>query len=331
MASSCCTPNSELVAELKHIEWMKNLPTNLHNEPITKLAIPGTHDSFAFHLTSQPGPDLIPNLRRFHWILRPIIRNWSITQNKNFTEQLQIGIRYFDLRVCRTTDKNLCEKSPFTFTHGLLGRLVRECLEEMNEFLNKYSQEIILLDFNHFYDFIEDHGHKKLIDLIHEIFGTKLCTTARTINECTLNYLWNHKQQVILLYDEDADKCTPYMDKIGHFFKVCESPWPNTPRVENLFLFLNEKVSQPRPTTCINVTQGQTTPDGSSIQRNPFSSLYANAKQTNTALIEWISHRQRDPSLINGVNVVICDFADQAFTNSVINLNYKNSTKEIST
>jgi hypothetical protein len=78
----------------------------------------------------------------------------------------------------------------------------------------------------------------------------------------------------------------------------------------------------------VNVVQGQITPDSSTIQNNPFSSLFTIAKQTNTRLIEWISHRQRDPSLINGVNVIICDFADQAFTDAVINLNYKISTKQ---
>ena len=134
-----------------------------------------------------------------------------------------MGIRYFDLRVCRTTDRSLHLKSPFTFTHGLLGGLVRESLEEINEFLNTHSKEIILLDFNHFYNFDDQCDHDQLIHLIHEIFGKKICTTAQTITECTLNYLWNNKQQVILLYERDADQCTAYVDRIGHFFKVMKS------------------------------------------------------------------------------------------------------------
>lgn len=137
-----------------------------------------------------------------------------------FAEQLNLGIRYFDLRVCRTADQHLHKKSPFTFTHGLLGHLVRDGLHEINNFLNKHSKEIVLLDFNHFYDFNEQCGHDQLIHLIHEIFGTKLCTTARTINQCTLNHLWSNKQQVILLYEKHADQCSAYMDRIGHFFQV---------------------------------------------------------------------------------------------------------------
>jgi hypothetical protein len=62
-------------------------PVEIHSE-ITELifiyAI-GTHDSFAFYLTNQPGPDLAPNLRRIRIFIHPIIKNWSITQNKTFT------------------------------------------------------------------------------------------------------------------------------------------------------------------------------------------------------------------------------------------------------
>jgi hypothetical protein len=86
--------------------------------------------------------------------------------------------------------------------------------------LKKYSHEIILLDFNHFYDFNDQYGHEQFIELIHEIFGNKICTTAETIVECTLNYLWNHQQQVILLYGQKRDQCSVYIDRIGHFFQV---------------------------------------------------------------------------------------------------------------
>lgn len=82
-------------------------------------------------------------------------------------------------------------------------------------------------------------------------------------------------------------------------------------------------MSKARPTNCINVVQGQITPDSASIQSNPFSSLEAAAKETNRRLLEWLSHRHRDPSVVDGVNVVICDFADQIFVDTVIMLNYK--------
>jgi hypothetical protein len=102
MTTSCSTSDSQLPSQSKHKEWMKNLPASLHDEPISKIAIPGrnlirnhrisfrflfigTHDSFAYYLTSQPGPDLSPGIRRICLFICPIIKNWSITQNKTFT------------------------------------------------------------------------------------------------------------------------------------------------------------------------------------------------------------------------------------------------------
>ncbi len=41
MAMSCCKSVSRLIVEPKYVEWMKNLPNDLHNEPLTKIAIPG--------------------------------------------------------------------------------------------------------------------------------------------------------------------------------------------------------------------------------------------------------------------------------------------------
>lgn len=149
-----------------------------------------------------------------------IDRSTSIRFDVIRLEQLQMGIRYFDLRVCRTTNGNHAKNSPFTFTHGFLGDLVRPRLDEINRYLEQHSKEIVLLDFNHFYDFNDQCGHDQLIHLIHDVFGSKLCTTARIIHDCTLNYLWSHGQQVILLYDHQAEKCSAYMDRVGHFFQV---------------------------------------------------------------------------------------------------------------
>lgn len=44
----------------------------------------GTHDSFAFKLTRQPGPDLDASLRRVNLLISPIIKNWSLTQQFTF-------------------------------------------------------------------------------------------------------------------------------------------------------------------------------------------------------------------------------------------------------
>jgi hypothetical protein len=46
MAAGCCKSMDELIIDAKLVEWMKNLPAELHDEPITKIAIPGKNKLF---------------------------------------------------------------------------------------------------------------------------------------------------------------------------------------------------------------------------------------------------------------------------------------------
>ncbi|CAF0870263.1 unnamed protein product [Didymodactylos carnosus] len=315
----------EALAVNSRTEWMKNLPEHLHTEPISKIAIPGSHDSFSYYLTSSAGPNLTPALRRLSYILPSFIRNWSKTQQWTFTEQLMNGIRYFDLRVCLKNDQ-------FYFVHGLLGDTVIHGLNEIKEFLDKYDKEIVLLDFNHFYSFDENFMcHEQFLTIIHQIFGKKLCTTIKLINECTFNHLWENKQQVILLYELHPDQqCQKHMDRVGHFFQICDSPWPNTANIDQLFIYLDKAMQKPRSSACINVVQGLVTPDGAMIRRSLFNSLESVARIVNQRLCEWIKQRKRDPSNVNGVNIVICDFVNlYDFSDIVIQLNYKNENINI--
>jgi len=164
--------------------WMKELPSHLHEVPITQLSIPGSHDSGSFYLDSSsstaPGEaKVINNLaRRFPRVTKRIVRNWSITQNLNIYEQLKRGIRYFDFRVAY-----LESTKQFYVVHGLYGSLYSELFEEINKFLTEYPKEILILDFNHFYGFTAEQ-HKDFMDMIAECFQGKLyASKAKGRNE----------------------------------------------------------------------------------------------------------------------------------------------------
>ncbi|CAF0952656.1 unnamed protein product [Rotaria sordida] len=131
MTAACCASNTDLsVPREKHIEWITNLPASLHDEPISKLAIPGSHNSFAYDLTRTAGPDLSVGLRRFLPLIGCFIKRWSVTQKETFIGQLETGIRYFDLRVCRMTDKASNQTSQFNFTHDNNDIFIRENIIE---------------------------------------------------------------------------------------------------------------------------------------------------------------------------------------------------------
>ena len=77
-------------------QWMKNLPEQATQEPLNRLAIPGSHDSGAywFNLTlplSADQPKVLRQLDRFTSTVRRIVRRWSLTQDLTIGEQLLSG------------------------------------------------------------------------------------------------------------------------------------------------------------------------------------------------------------------------------------------------
>ena len=81
--------------------WMKNLPDYIKNRPITTIAIPGSHDSFAHQLDtssgfSQNAPGVVKTIGKYtkyvgvvdKHIVKNVVKAWSITQDQDVAEQL---------------------------------------------------------------------------------------------------------------------------------------------------------------------------------------------------------------------------------------------------
>ena len=104
----------------------------------------------------------------FGVLVRYVIYNWSVTQHLTAEQQLDAGIRYFDLRVSRhKASGNLL------FSHGLYGADVISCLEAIKKFLDEHKKEVVILDFNHLYE-MEFVHHISFITNIKNIFGNKI-------------------------------------------------------------------------------------------------------------------------------------------------------------
>jgi hypothetical protein len=128
---------------------------------------------------------------------RDVIHRWSVSQILTVEQQLNSGIRYFDIRISRhTTSGKVC------FIHGLHVADVIPCLEDMKKFLNNHPKEVVILDFNHLYEMEADH-HASLLQAMAEIFGNKICPYLNM--EClTLQMLWESELQVIALYHNET-------------------------------------------------------------------------------------------------------------------------------
>ncbi|XP_015191315.1 PREDICTED: PI-PLC X domain-containing protein 3 isoform X2 [Polistes dominula] len=299
--------------------WMTQLPEPLKDTPIIYLAIPGSHNTMTYTIDQRNdvGPDepaYIRALGRYCSILsKPIIFKWSITQKDNIKEQLNGGIRYLDLRVAtKTRDNNIY------FLHGLYGSEVIKPLKEIVSWLNDHTNEIIIIDFQHFYRFTEvDHG--RLIAIINDIFHGKLCPTLAYFNHVSLNWLTSRKYQVIVIYRNVCAMNHSYLWPSVFW----PTPWPNTVRVDQLVNFLNDKLKN-RSTNIGFISQCLLTPNISYVIKHLCGDLHSTlTPKCQKATILWINLQKSGPK---GVNIVITDFISEQnylFSKTVIQTNLK--------
>ncbi|XP_052781240.1 PI-PLC X domain-containing protein 2-like [Mya arenaria] len=292
--------------------WMGNLPVALHDTPISELAIPGSHNSFSYSLDpkSEIGPDADSAVRLLGGIGAAIIYKWSVTQDCSFRDQLVAGVRYFDLRVAprRTTGK-------FHFLHTLFGISVEDGVREIFEFLREHDKEVVILDFNHFYD-MSDEKHTELIQKLIDICGEKICLFVG-IENLTLSTMWENGLQVIVVYhNKMAGDCCQLWP--GH--DCIRAPWPNTPSVTKMVAYLEQTTCTCRP-VMFHVTQCILTADTGFIMSHLTGGVKGDlAKKANPAALAWLKTKKRGPQ---GVNIVIADYVQMDdFTRKVIEINY---------
>ncbi|RZF43299.1 hypothetical protein LSTR_LSTR001560 [Laodelphax striatellus] len=302
--------------------WMTNLNENVRNVPVIFLSIPGSHDSMTYTINesskSAPDAQLFVKIlvKIFGNIVKRFVLRWSITQNSTVTEQLNFGIRYFDLRLATNdTDSN------FYITHALFGAQIDNILVEINNFLTENKEEIVILDFQHFYGFTAD-DHLRLMNLVEIIFCEKLCPLPWDINTVTLSWMRDKSYQVIAIYRNiSAEQRTSFWPSLRY-----PTPWPHTTSVEELIPFLQSCLSKRYQNKGL-VTQCVLTPDNLFVAKHIFSSLKSTcAPDCRRAVLPWLN--MQHPG-INGVNVVIADFIDfndGEFSKTVIALNDKLST-----
>ncbi|XP_024910289.1 PI-PLC X domain-containing protein 2 isoform X2 [Cynoglossus semilaevis] len=238
-------------------DWMGSLPSKLSALPLKQLAVPGSHDSFTFwvDVRAPVGPDQKVYVKylatMFSMVAKKVMVKWSMTQNLTFKEQLDAGIRYFDLRVSSKPGEPGTE---IYFIHGLFGHKVRDGLKEINSFLEGHRKEVVFLDFNHYYSMGTEH-HVYLIRMLQDVFGNKLCKNCM-VESITLDYMWEKKNQVIVFYHHPSGCGNPALWP-GH--KI-PAPWANTTEPNKLIQFLQSTLKKREKQGSFHVSQAILTP-----------------------------------------------------------------------
>ncbi|XP_054268613.1 PI-PLC X domain-containing protein 2-like isoform X1 [Macrosteles quadrilineatus] len=297
--------------------WMSQLDESLKNIPVINLAIPGSHDSMSY--TIKPTSDIAPDNEQIVLLLarvfgspsRRVIHRWCATQELTLLQQLNLGIRYLDLRIStKEGDTKLYA------VHGLYGDEIYPHLQTLNNFLEEFPEEIIILDFQHFYNF-SDETHELLISMIKNTFGGKLCPLPWDIMTVTLTWMLDHGYRVIAIYRDGL------VEKHAELWPGVRwpTPWPQTTNSDALLKFLNKTMAH-RPKNAGFVTQCLLTPDTKFVIHHPCGELRSKcSKPCLQAVIPWL--KQQRPGL-RGINVVITDFVEMGgdlFSKVVIGLN----------
>ncbi|XP_067108193.1 PI-PLC X domain-containing protein 2 [Osmerus mordax] len=297
-------------------DWMGSLNPALTAMPLKHLAVPGSHDSFSFWVDEHApvGPDQMAIVQYlatvFRLMAKKVMKKWSMTQNLTFREQLDAGIRYFDLRVSSKPGETGTE---IYFIHGLFGHKVRDSLLEMNSFLSAHNKEVVFLDFNHHYAMGLEH-HSYLISMLQEVFGSKLCGTT-PVDHITLDFLWARKYQVLVFYHHSAMQGCPLLWPGSRI----PAPWANTTDARKLTQFLDSTLEE-RSQHGFHVSQAILTPRTQTVLRGLARGLRNHLVERNLPTIMLWVEAQRPG--VGGVNIITSDFVELLdFSNRVITLN----------
>jgi len=125
LASFAKTNNRASLASIEMNSWMSGLQDNIS---LSKISIPGTHDSGAR-------------------VDAPVVSGTAKTQNLSIAEQLNAGVRFLDIR-CRHIDNS------FAIHHGAIYQNLNfdDVLNACYAFLNSHPSETIIMSVKEEYD-----------------------------------------------------------------------------------------------------------------------------------------------------------------------------------
>ncbi|XP_036602656.1 PI-PLC X domain-containing protein 1 [Trichosurus vulpecula] len=298
-------------------QWMSELPPKLWDIPLHHLSIPGSHDTMTYCLNkkspiSQDKSKLLQVLNKvIPCITRPMIFKWSTTQALNINEQLDAGIRYFDLRIAHMIDGS--EKN-LHFVHLVYTTaLVEDTLTDISEWLQNHPKEVVILACRNF-EGMTDELHQYLATCIKNIFGKTLCPRGELL---TLKQLWTHGYRVIVSYEDETT-----VQRHKELWPGIPYWWGNKVKTDDLICYLESMKEFGRPDELfvagINLTE-----NFQYILGHLSGSLKKMTLPNLPYLNEWVRKQCPGPGT-KCTNIIAGDFVgSDSFVSDVIALNQK--------
>ncbi|MFB2876255.1 phosphatidylinositol-specific phospholipase C domain-containing protein [Floridanema aerugineum] len=198
--------------------WMENLYPIIQNRCLNEIIIPGTHDSgcYQFHSVSIK------------------------TQSKPIYQQLEAGVRYFDLRFA-------CLEVGYCIHHGLalsLETTLTSIIGLFKIFLETHPKEIVILHITHYQNFNKNDYEKFLSEICYSLGSFMAKRPVDSNNLPTIKEMVDANQRVIISSDY---KDTP--NKYKHLiWDDIESPYNEevymTGNPDNIVNYLSKLVEE---------------------------------------------------------------------------------------
>ena len=307
--------------------WMADMMQKIGDVPLCQVALPGTHDSGTYPMTTDSALDPYNEGARARVVdsvdrvaqqrgisAKPLLLGWSQAQDLSIRDQLHAGIRYLDLRVSLVD-------STYVLGHVLVCGTLDDALQQVLMFTQRHPGELIILDVNHLYGMDTTESQVDLINFIAGILDGRLVQGPPTLGpNNTVNDMLHHdpfdKARVILLFASSAAIAASGRSDVwcseGENYPPCESSqiisvWPDQPTAAGVLEHIR---SQPeRDPNRFYVSQGQITPSdalitdsGLGLSADP-GSLREAAELSNPQVLSMAAREWQR----TGANIVILD------------------------
>ena len=292
---------------VNYSNWMWQMRSQIRDKNLSSLVLPGTHDSLTYDLSSSNLCAADPDATAFAKAPRFGIA-FAKAQYLTMQEQLERGIRYFDIRLCFQSG----DSYP---SHSLVSNhLFSYDLEQLQRFLNTNSHEVIILDLQHIYGYNVERI-KALLDDIKTKFAGKIISyqdykpTSKLDDIWTLDDLSSESTPNLIIIAPDSKEVQEVIAESAYNFiwprATLSSPWPNVQNVDQLTQKNSDYLNN-RNAEAFFVNQLVLTPDTNYIISNPSYSLSSIAYRNLNSTYNWLWENANSGKL----NIIIRDWSN---------------------
>ncbi|MDB5229068.1 MAG: hypothetical protein JWN78_3261 [Bacteroidota bacterium] len=318
---SSCKKNSSTNTSITNSEisdWMHNIVLLHPQASLYDIAVPGSHDAGTYVLNECFGGNTCN----------------TQTQFKNITEQLNAGLRIFDIRPVLYNNKYYTQHA--TGDYGCKGDLLSNMFTQLRDFLDQHN-EFVILEFGHFNN--TSYNDPGFSSLINNILGDKL---YKENSPDTILFIHKHlsdiipasskKGKVMMIYEDATD--SPANRANGIFTGVMQPTqggWSNShdtvdlklKQADNYFNYTNSGNSIFQFSWQITQTDVMAI---NCVLGTDSVSIKTLATQANLQLGSFVDALIASGQIRKGriPNVIFVDFADEFITRQCILLNKLN-------